>query len=315
MAISGIFGAVIPCYNSARSVVEVIERTEKAIEGMGFIPRVICVNDGSVDTTLEVLRERVIKDKYLTVLDLGKNFGQHNALLAGIQNIGEVDYVAGLDDDLQTPPEELSKLYKQLNNKDADICFGLPDSCQYERYREIGSRFNRWCSHVLTCRPKDSITSSFWLIRGYVAASLLDRNDPHPQIQSLFFEVTTRFTDCIVEHDARRYGKSGYTIKKLVRQWGRLSNYSEAVLAALWKTCLFFAGASSLIVIAVAVLDPQNVPFVLEAAFYIIEIVVLIALSGMISYLNKTFEVTRGARPYTVRARYKLEKVEGNYNE
>lgn len=304
MAASRIFGAVIPCYNSSATIAEIVERTENTIKNLGFEPRVICVNDGSNDDTLETLCRCVRNDSNLIVLDLAKNYGQHNALLAGIQNVGRVDFLAGLDDDLQTPPEELIKMFKQLVDNDADVCFGIPDSVRYETYRQLGSSFNRWCSRILTNRPKDSITSSFWLVRGFVVGELLERTDPYPQIQSLFFDVTSKATTCLVEHNARLYGKSGYTVKKLVRQWSRLSNYSEVVLGCLEKACVYLSGLAAVIMTLTVLVYPEKLSHSIELLNTVILIMILIGLSGVLSYLNKTFRMVRGLPPYTIRNRF-----------
>ena len=139
---------VVPCYNSENTVAEVAMRSADSIRALGYEPEIILVNDCSSDGTLGVISGLARSAPFITAIDFAKNYGQHNALLAGIRNSTGA-FVIGIDDDLQTPPEEIPKLINLLLNG-ADLAFGIPDEAQYQAYRSLGSRFNRCCACFLT---------------------------------------------------------------------------------------------------------------------------------------------------------------------
>src|SRR4051812_12912422 len=99
---------VVPLYNSAGTLELLLSEFEKlSIEG-GF--ELVLVNDGSRDATEEILLRLLAKTKMrMTYLHLSRNFGEHNAILAGLRATSG-DFVITMDDDLQNPPSETVKL-------------------------------------------------------------------------------------------------------------------------------------------------------------------------------------------------------------
>lgn len=293
-------GVVVPCYNSENSIIELIRRAETVLNDLNYEAEIVLANDGSSDNTLDVLKKQTAHDPQIKVVDLSKNFGQHSALLAAIHNLSAVDYVIGIDDDLQTPPEEIGKLFQALQNSGSDVVFGLPDRRQYQIYRSLGSRFNRWCACLLTDRPKHSMTSSFWLARGYIAEEIKKRRDPLPQIQAIIFEITNRVAICDVVHNPREYGKSGYTMGKLVRQWARLLHYSDYPQRILCRImpAIFIAGAISL---ALGIAFPDKA--VCGFAIWSLLTGAMLSFAALVvsSYSSWSYKIARGVPPYVVR--------------
>jgi glycosyltransferase involved in cell wall biosynthesis len=102
---------VCPMYNESAVVVPFLARLMPALEQVGLSFEVVCVNDGSTDKTLHLLRERAAADTRLRVIDLSRNFGKEAALTCGIDHaVG--DAVIPIDADLQDPPELISDMVR-----------------------------------------------------------------------------------------------------------------------------------------------------------------------------------------------------------
>ena len=103
---------VVPMYNESSNIRVFYDRTTAILTEIGLNWEMICVNDGSKDNTLQILRELHQEDPRVRVIDLSRNFGKEAALTAGL------DYVSGdaaipMDADLQDPPEVLFELVEK----------------------------------------------------------------------------------------------------------------------------------------------------------------------------------------------------------
>ena len=288
---------VVPCYNSENTVAEVAMRSADSIRALGYEPEIILVNDCSSDGTLGVISDLARSAPFITAIDFAKNYGQHNALLAGIRNSTGA-FVIGIDDDLQTPPEEIPKLINLLLNG-ADLAFGIPDEAQYQAYRSLGSRFNRCCACFLTDRPAGIHTSSFWAAKRFVVDEAARQNNPLPQIQSAFFEATKKVETCVARHDARAYGRSGYSFKKLVKQWGRLLGYSSKpldVMAAVSLIAVLVACVLALLGAHMGAFETMGI-----AVLFILGAIIIVDLALVGVYLGRTLQILRGRPSYVIR--------------
>src|SRR5689334_6740654 len=96
---------VVPVYNSQAAIADLVRRVQAVMAPMAEAFEMILVNDGSRDASWKALREAAAANAWVSVIDLGRNYGQHNALLCGIR-AARYDVVITIDDDLQHPPEE-----------------------------------------------------------------------------------------------------------------------------------------------------------------------------------------------------------------
>jgi len=113
---------VIPVFNEARSLGVLHERLVRTLEKVGRPYEIIFVDDGSRDDSADVLRVLRARDTALRMIRFTRNYGQHAALLAGMERArGEI--VVTLDADLQNPPEEIPRLLAALDDG-ADVVVG-----------------------------------------------------------------------------------------------------------------------------------------------------------------------------------------------
>ena len=167
------YSFVIPCYNSSESIRHVVELTMEEMEKMNRREfEFVLVNDYSSSTkTMPVLKKLAEEYPCVTVLNLAKNAGQHNAIMAGL-NYAKGDILIGMDDDMQTHPSQLPYLFEELE-KGYDIVYGYYPEKKHSAFRNFGSWVNYISVRILIGKPKELKTSSYWVARKFVNIRLL----------------------------------------------------------------------------------------------------------------------------------------------
>jgi undecaprenyl-phosphate 4-deoxy-4-formamido-L-arabinose transferase len=208
---------VIPCYNSAAVIGKLVSELERLrIEG-GH--EVVLVNDGSQDGTADVCRELVAESAVpITFVDLARNFGEHNAVMAGLR-VARGEYIITMDDDGQNPPSEMVRLYHFARESGKDVVYTWYAAKHHSGWRNLGSRFANWLADLLLDKPKGLYLSTFRCLRAYVAQEVCRYEGPYPYVDGLILQVTQNLGSMQVAHADRQAGRSGYTFRKLVRLW------------------------------------------------------------------------------------------------
>lgn len=244
------YSFVIPCYNSSESIRHVVELTMEEMEKMNRREfEFVLVNDySSSPKTMPVLKKLAEEYPCVTVLNLAKNAGQHNAIMAGL-NYAKGDILIGMDDDMQTHPSQLPYLFEELE-KGYDIVYGYYPEKKHSAFRNFGSWVNYISVRILIGKPKELKTSSYWVARKFVRDSVIEYQAPYAYIQGLFLR-TTRNISCIpIQHFRREEGESNYTFKRLLKLWSNIIGFSITPLR-LTEYCGF--GLSLLSIIAAVV--------------------------------------------------------------
>ena len=225
---------VIPCYNSQRSIGEVVSLTISEFDRLdGYECEFVLVNDGSPadDTYGEICR---LAQEYPNVhgINLMRNFGQHNAIMCGL-NYAKGDLVLGMDDDLQNHPTQIPKLLAKMEEGDYDLVYGVFEEQKNSKVKTFTSWLNKVTARKMLGRSKDVVTSSFWLINRKLRDQVVRVRNYNPMIEALFSRMTDNVGCVVVEHHAREYGSSGYTLGKLVKLWLAYFNYTVLPLRAI----------------------------------------------------------------------------------
>lgn len=209
------FSIVIPCYNSANSLTELIERIVAVFSATDFVYQMILVNDGSTDETWQTITDLSKQHEQIFGIDLTRNFGQQSAVLCGF-HYSKGEYVVTLDDDLQHKPENILHLYEHLLAHDLDLVIASLAEKQHGVIRSIGTKLVQRLSNHILGTPKDFKFSSFRVMKQYVAKNALQFNVANPVVGFLVLKTTNKFANYEIQHDARKYGKSNYRTWDLI---------------------------------------------------------------------------------------------------
>ncbi len=208
---------VIPVYNGAKTIGRLVDKLIAILDTENL--QIVLVNDGSHDNSHEVCHGLAMEyDSLLTYINLSKNFGEHNAVIAGL-NYADGDYVVIMDDDFQNPPEEVTRLINEAKSKQYDIVYTYYEKKQHNWFRNIGSRFNNWVANFMLDKPKDLYLSSFKCLSRFVVKEIIKYKGPFPYIDGLALRCTRNIGKTKVSHDKRIEGRSGYTFRRLARLW------------------------------------------------------------------------------------------------
>lgn len=213
MSLKGI-SVVVPVFNSEKNLKILTDRLQNVLSSISELFEIIFVNDGSRDESWKGIQDLVHTNKGIRGINLMRNFGQHNALLAGIRQ-AQYGLVLTLDDDLQHPPEEIPKLLEKLQ-EGYDVVYGAPKESKHSHSRNIASRITRASLRFIMKIEIANKVSAFRLFRTYLRDAFANYNAPHPSLDVLLSWATTRFSYVEVQHDPRKVGKSTYTFLRLL---------------------------------------------------------------------------------------------------
>lgn len=205
---------VVPVYNSQESLELLSDRLCRVLKDHSEKFEVIFVNDGSRDKSWNLICKIADSNQAVKGINLMRNYGQHNALLAGIR-MAQYDLIVTIDDDLQHPPEEIPKLLEKLD-EGYDVVYGATEEGKHSLSRNIASQVTKLAfqsiMHVRVARK----ISAFRVFRISLRDAFEGYHAPHPSIDVLLSWATTRFSFVEVKHNTRQIGKSNYTFLKLV---------------------------------------------------------------------------------------------------
>jgi len=242
--------AVIAVYNSAELVGETIRRTVDLFERHGWRHEVILVNDGSTDGSWNVVRAEATARPHVVAIDLQRNYGQHTALLCGLQR-SRGTFVVTLDDDLQNPPEEITQLLEKAR-EGYDVVFGRSRKKRHSWVRRGGSWLVRWLESRMFGRPRDLVPTNFRIMRRDVVDRVCAHATPEPYLRGLILQCATRPVNVWVDHHARASGRSGYTPRRLASFLARILISDSAFPLHVLGGAGVVAAVGLLIVVAVA---------------------------------------------------------------
>lgn len=246
---------VVPVYRSALILPQLVDEICKAIlhEGLSDRFELLLVNDASPDDSWQVIRALAEKFQFVKGLSLRRNFGQHNATMAGLNNArGEVVIV--MDDDLQHPPLAIGDIIRALN-KGYDVCYTRYLNRQHAHWKKLGSQFNDWVATRLLNKPKGLYLSSFKGIKREVVQEIIQYDGPYAYIDGLILDVTSAITSIDIEHQARREGEGNYNLRQSLSLWLKMATSFSILPLRIATVTGFLLAAGSLVMIAVVVVE------------------------------------------------------------
>jgi glycosyltransferase involved in cell wall biosynthesis len=234
---------VVPVYRTTAGLIELVGRVHDALAGHAH--EVILVDDGSPSATWSVITQIAAEDDRVIGLRLGRNAGQHSALLAGLR-AARFELTVTIDDDLQNPPEEIPKLLEALRSG-VDVVYGTPAEVAQRRWRSLSSSVTRGLLASALGAENAARMSSFRAFRTTLRHGFEAPLGPAVSLDALLAWSTSRFSSVVVNHHPRREGTSNYSLRKLIRfAFDTATGYSAAPLQAAMQlgalTAIFGVG-------------------------------------------------------------------------
>lgn len=210
---------VVPVYKSQECIEAFINRVDESLNGLNY--ELIMVDDCSPDNSWEEIKKAVKLKKEIIGINLRKNSGQDNAIMAGFSKaIG--DLIVVMDDDLQHNPADIKKMIQQLEKSDADVCFANFPKKKQKLWKNLGSWFNGKMAEIIINKPCHIYLSPYKIIRKEIIDEILNYRGPFPYVDGILFSITQNVTQVEVEHYKRLAGSSNYTFSMSISVWLKL---------------------------------------------------------------------------------------------
>lgn len=246
---------VIPVYRSAQILPLLVEKiyTEMREEGLDTSFELLLVNDASPDNSWQAIRSLAAAHPFVKGISLRRNFGQHNAIMAGL-NHADGEFVVLMDDDLQHPPHAIGDIVHALN-EGYDVCYTNYLNRQHALWKKLGSQFNDWVATRLLGKPKGLYLSSFKGLRREVVQEVIRYDGPYAYVDGLILDVTRSITTIAIAHQARHEGEGNYNLRRSISLWMKMATSFSVLPLRLATYAGFALAALSLIMIAFIVAE------------------------------------------------------------
>lgn len=300
---------IIPVFNSERSIGDLVVRLVNEL-GSRFALEIILVNDQSVDQSDKACI--ALFEQYKGIVKyypLAKNVGEHNAVMAGLNQMSG-DYAVIMDDDFQNPVSEVLKLILYAIDNEFDVVYTWYEKKEHSRWRNLGSKFNNRIANIMLNKPRDLYLSSFKLLNRYLVHEIIQYDLPFPYIDGLILRTTSNIGKIQVMHHQREDGRSNYTLKKLIRLWMNMfTNFSILPLRIAIIMGFLFALIGIILGIWTVIEKIDNPDLPLGYASIIVAISVfsgtqLIAIGMLGEYLGRMFLSQNKKPQYSIRKRF-----------
>jgi len=300
---------VIPVYNGADSIGPL---TDQLVETLGgeYRLEVVLVNDNSPDNSESVcIGIRAKHPDTVRFYSLAKNVGEHNAVMAGL-NQASGDYMVIMDDDFQNPISEVVKLLDYATQNDCDVTYTYYKKKKHSILRNLGSRLNDKVANIMLKKPRDLYLSSFKVLNRFITDEIIKYDLPYPYIDGLILRTTGKIAKIEVEHHSREKGKSGYTLTRLVRLW--LNMFTSFSILPLRLSVIFGMVTAALgtifgIMTVIEKFSNPDMPMGYTSLIIVVLVfagIQLISLGVIGEYVGRIFMVQNKKPQFTIRKRF-----------
>ncbi len=295
---------IIPVFKCSDCLNELIERLINILSSITDDFDIILVNDSSPDNSWEVIKKMALKDVRVKGINLSRNFGQHNAISAGL-DYADGDWAIVMDCDLQDQPEEIIKLYQKAK-EGFDVVFGE----RYERNDSIHRKFGSWLFHCIynycTDDRASHLSSNFSIISKKVIIAFQKLKEQNRSYNLFVNWLGFKRTTIKIEHKNRTIGKSSYTYFKLFNlAIDNILTYSNKPLKISVYFGFLLTFFSSITIIFLII---RYFIFSINVEGWTSIIVSILFLGGLLSmnigvaslYLGKIFDETKNRPIYVI---------------
>jgi undecaprenyl-phosphate 4-deoxy-4-formamido-L-arabinose transferase len=303
---------VIPVFNEELNLPLLFSRLNPVLDGLGRPYEVIFTNDGSMDTSLELLRaQHRARPRVTRVIDFNANYGQHMAIMAAFERVrGQI--VVTLDADLQNPPEEIPKLLA-LVDIGHDYVGGFRIDRRDSLFRTMASRL---INFVRSRTTSIEMTDQGCMLRAYrrpIIDAIVRSGATNTFIPALAYSFAGNPTEVGVRHEERNAGVSNYSLYKLIRlNFDLITGFSLAPLQAFTIFALLCSAGSLALVLVLAYRRlflgaEAEGTFTLFGILFFLLSVTMVGIGLIGEYVGRTYQVVRSRQRYFVREMLEAE--------
>ncbi|MBT8374021.1 MAG: glycosyltransferase [Deltaproteobacteria bacterium] len=209
---------VIPVYNSERTIPKMVDQLVASLK-QKYNFEIILVNDCSTDTSEEVCLSLFKKyRKQVRFFSLAENVGEHNAVMAGL-NQTRGHYAVIMDDDFQNSVSDAVRLIQTATQNNFDVIYTFSEKSQRPLFRRLGSWFANKTADIVLKKPLGLYLSSFKIINRVTIDKITKYHLPFTYLDGLILEASDNIGKLKVQERRRSAGRSGYSLKKLFTLW------------------------------------------------------------------------------------------------
>ena len=296
---------IIPVYGCDKSLPKLYERLTASLESIVKKYEIILIDDCGPGNTWEIIQSITKRDDSVKGIRLSRNFGQHIAITAGLEeSIGS--WVVVMDCDLQDKPEEIVKLYEKAQSG-VDIVFAQRVDRQDSFFKKSASKLFYRVLGYLTETKLDYSVANFGIYDRKVINAVLSMKEVHK-----FFPVMVRWVgfssaSIKVSHADRIYGDTVYTLRSLIAlSFGVMLSFSDKPLRLIVKFGFIVSFVSAIYALSIVIDVLLNGATVagwssMMASLWLI-FGILMSIVGVVGlYVGRTFDETKCRPVYIIK--------------
>jgi glycosyltransferase involved in cell wall biosynthesis len=253
-ALHNTLSVVIPVYRSEKILPFLVQKSLEIAIKLGYVDKfeLVLVNDCSPDNSWAVITALANEHSFIRGVCLRRNFGQHNAVMAGLHH-ATGRFVVIMDDDLQHPPEAIGEIVSALLGG-FDVCYTNYVGRKHALWKVMGSRFNDRVASMLLNKPRGLYLSSFKGIRWEVAQEIIKYDGPYAYVDGLILDITRSITSVQIQHQPRHEGEGNYNLQRSISLWLKMAtSFSVLPLRVATLTGFALSFVSALIILFILI--------------------------------------------------------------
>ncbi|CAI2612218.1 glycosyltransferase [Apilactobacillus kunkeei] len=302
---------VLPVYNEEAGIKNTIEVLENFVECQIETYEIIFVDDGSVDSSVDIIRHAQSQYENIKLVEFSRNFGHQLAITAGIR-YAKGDAVVVMDADLQDPPSVIPNMIEKWQ-EGFDVVYGKRLIREGESFfkRFSAKAFYRVMRKVANVDiPLD--TGDFRLMDRKVVDALSKLNEPEPFVRGLVSWVGFKQTAVTYERQERNAGVTKYPLTKMIRLASDgITSFSEIPLKIVNHTGFISIIAGIIYGLITVFTGISTLTFAISL-MCVLSGMIMLALGIIGDYLYRTFDASKHRPQYVVSNSYGFNNHPGN---
>jgi len=231
---------VVPLFNEEESLPELTAWIERVMNANGYTYEVILIDDGSKDNSWKVINQLQKTNANIRGIKFRRNYGKSAGIYCGFEQ-AKGDVVITMDADLQDSPEEIPDLYRLIKNEGFDIVSGWKKKRHDPIGKRLPSKFFNWTTRRISKLKLHDFNCGLKAYKNVVVKNIEIYGEMHRYIPVIAkWAGFSKITEKVVNHNARKYGKSKYGLERIMK--GYLDLISLTFVSKFAKRPMHFFG-------------------------------------------------------------------------